>query len=148
MLPATYSNYQINDRLFIGLLAAAYVNLIYVALGEHLLRRQVEHEEALGVDGGRLRGLQERDVLQRAEERVDVGHPVLEQVADPARPVGEQLVGVLRRHPHHQAALAAHADRHVAVEQERQAAEHRLLVEAALDLAFRTALDLNEGGLQ
>ncbi len=24
------------DRLFIGLLAAAYVNLIYVALGEHL----------------------------------------------------------------------------------------------------------------
>jgi hypothetical protein len=34
------------------------------------------------------------DVLQRLEERVDVGHPVLEQVAHAAGAVGQQLVGV------------------------------------------------------
>jgi hypothetical protein len=45
---------------------------------------------------------------------------------------GQQLVGVVRRHPHHQAALAADGHRHVAVDQKRQPAEHALLLDALL----------------
>jgi hypothetical protein len=43
-----------------------------------------------------------------------------------------QFVGVARRHPHQQTALAADRDGHVAVDQKRQPAEHPFLFEAAL----------------
>jgi hypothetical protein len=45
---------------------------------------------------------------------------------------GPQLVGLLRRHPHHQAAAAAGCHRHVAVDEEGQSTEHPLLFDAAL----------------
>jgi hypothetical protein len=44
----------------------------------------------------------------------------------------EQLLGLDRRYAHHQSALAADGHRHVAVDQERQPAEHPLLINAAL----------------
>src|ERR1700677_513265 len=44
----------------------------------------------------------------------------------------QQLFGVLRRHPHHQPTLAAGGYRHVAVDQEREAAEHAFLLDALL----------------
>ena len=55
------------------------------------------------------------DPVQRLQEVGDVGHPVLEQVADRARPVGQQVVGVrdldvLRQHQHRRA-RAGGADR-------------------------------------
>src|SRR5579875_821717 len=39
--------------------------------------------------------------------------------------------GLLRRYPHQNSALLADGDRHVAVDQERKAAEHRLLFHPA-----------------
>ena len=57
------------------------------------------------IDGERKLFRFRRDALQGLDEGVDVGDPVLEQVADPLRPVGQQLGGVplldvLRQHQH------------------------------------------------
>jgi hypothetical protein len=46
--------------------------------------------------------------------------------------LGGQSLRLLGIDPHHQAALAAHAHRHVAAYQESQAAEHLLLREPGL----------------
>src|SRR5947209_497093 len=69
---------------------------------------------AVGVDAQPAAGLPARH-----HHRADVGTP-------------QQLVGVLRRYPHQQSAMSARGDRHVAVDQERQATEHSLFLDAAL----------------
>ena len=63
--------------------------------------RQAAHGVVGAASGEQLRdhlrvehGAAADDVLEGLEERVDVGHPVLEQVAHAAGAVGEQLVGV------------------------------------------------------
>ena len=70
---------------------------------EHLALAGVEHGERVGPPGGAEElgdhfGVQRRasdgDALERLDEVADVGHPVLEQVADAGGVVGQQLGGV------------------------------------------------------
>ena len=69
--------------------------------GDRVAAAHHQLADHLGVEHGAAG----RDPLQRGEEVVDVGDPVLEQVADPAPAAGEQVVGVghldvLRQHQH------------------------------------------------
>ena len=74
---------------------------------EHLALARRQHREAvvapaldhqLGHDLGIERRATTGDAAQRIGELAHVGHAVLEQVADAAGPVGQQLAGVLRLH--------------------------------------------------
>lgn len=75
---------------FPSAIAANTSNCLGVRRSSGRSRRAAEHpRDDLGVEGGAAGG----DPTDRVDERLDVSHPLLEQIADPLGAAGDQLLG-------------------------------------------------------